>query len=51
MRGGFDPNQVDLARLKVGAYLFALAVNSPSRPRGRKSLVILCDGWNWLDGE
>ena len=32
-------------------YLSALAGNSPSRPHVRKSLVVLCDCLNWLDGE
>ena len=42
---------LDRARLKMGAYLSALAGNSPSRSHGRKSLVVLCDCLNWLDGE
>ena len=51
MRGTFNLDQVDLVRLKMGAYLSARAVNSPSRLCGRKSLAVLCDGWNWLDEE
>ena len=49
MRVIFNLDQVDLVRLKMGAYLSALAVNSPLRLCGRKYLVVLCDGWNWLD--
>ena len=40
MRGEFNPDQVDRARLKMGAYLSTLAGNSPLRSPGRKSLVV-----------
>ena len=49
-----DPDLIQIWAIhheKMGAYLSALAGNSPLRPDGRKSQVVLCDGWNWLNGE